>query len=105
MNGYGNIPYSSPRAWFEKARKHAIEDNTLTVLLVKVATSEKYWVDNVKDAHVRFLAGRIKFWDQFNKPHYSATFSNALIIFAPYTIGNHSTSTWDYRLDEPRKLF
>lgn len=104
-NGYANIPYSKPRGWYEKARQSAIDYDTLTVLLVKVATSENYWTETVKDAHVRFLAGRIKFWDQFGKPHYGATFGNALIIFAPYTIGNHNSSTWNYRLDKPEKMF
>lgn len=104
-NGWVNPPYSNPGVWYRKAQQSAIESSTLTVMLVKVSTSEKYWIETVKDAHVRFLAGRIRFWDENNKPHYGATFGSALIIFSRDTIGKPKTEYWDYRKQVPERLF
>ena len=103
--GWANIPYSSPKLWYYKAQEAAQDDGTLTVMLTKVATSENYWIETVRDAHIRFLAGRIKFWDENNQPHYGATFPSALIIFSNDTIGNHKAEHWDYRPDVPVRLF
>lgn len=105
LNSWANIPYSEPKLWFEKARQSTIDFDTINVLLVRADPSTKYWAENVKDAHVRFLTGRIQFWDENNTPHYGATFANALVIFAPYTINNPKYEQWDYRPDVPRKLW
>lgn len=105
VNGWANIPYSEPAIWFAKAHKEAKERGVLTVLLVRVDPANNYWIEHTIDAHVRYLAGRIKFWDANNQPRYGATFSSALIIFASYTIGNHNSSYWDYRSGKGVKLF
>lgn len=104
-SGWANIPYSAPKLWYEKARTSAILYETLTVLLVKADTSTKYWMENTQDAHVRFLSGRIKFWDENNTPHYGATFPSALVIFSLATLNNPRYEQWDYRPDMPRKLW
>src|SRR5664279_2329584 len=102
---FANIPYSKPGLWFTKAaasiRKY---DNTI-VLLTKVATSEAYWVKNVCHADVRFLAGRIKFWDENDTPHYSATFGSALVIFTPKSYNKPTTEYWNYKGEIPERLF
>ena len=102
FRGFINPPYSDPGPFFYKA--HEQRQNALTVMLVKVATSEKYWFETVKNAHVRFFAGRIKFWDEENTPHYGATFPSALVIFSP-EIETYESSCWDYRKDIPERLF
>lgn len=105
QTSFANIPYSAPKVWYAKARQDSLEFGSTIVLMVKVATSENYWVENIKDAHVRFLHGRVKFWDEDNKPHYGATFGSAFIIFSPDTHSNPKTEYWNYREETPRKLF
>ena len=103
--GWINPPYSKPELWFDKAHKEQLERGVTSVLLVRVDPANNYWIRNIYDAHVRYIAGRIKFWDANNQPRYGATFSSALIIFTPETIGKHSSSYWEYRDGNPRKLF
>lgn len=105
LPGYINPPYSNPGVWLRKARKEVIERGVTSVLLVRVDPANNYWIETTIDAHVRYLAGRIKFWDDENKPHYGATFSSALIIFSKDTIGNHNSSYWNYRGEKAERLF
>lgn len=105
VNTFCNYPYSSPSKFFEKAWWEAQTWDKTIVLFAKVATSENYWSRNVRDAHVRFLKGRVKFWDINNTSHYGATFSSAIIIFSPETFDNPKTEYWDYRGEFPQRLF
>lgn len=106
VSTFANIPYSTPRPFYRKAFEESFKWQIPVVLLVKVATSENYWVDYVKDAHVRLIHGRLKFLDENNTPHYGATFGSAIVIFSPETYGNHKTEHWDYKQGfKPRKLF
>lgn len=105
VSTFANIPYSSPAKFYEKAWWEAQAWNVPIVLLVKVATSENYWVKYVKDAHVRFLHGRVRFWDENNTPHYGATFGSAVIIFSPETMGKPKSEYWNYKGSVAERLF
>lgn len=102
---FANYPYSSPAKWFFKAWEESIHHQVIIVLFAKVATSENYWVQTVKYAQTRFLAGRTKFWDENNTIHYGASFASALVIFDPSKYNRPTTEYWNYNLDKPEKLF
>lgn len=106
VSTFANIPYSIPRSFYEKAWWQSSRWQVPVVLLTKVATSENYWVEYVKDAHVRLIHNRLKFLDENNEPHYGATFGSAIVIFSPETYDNPKTEYWDYKEGfKPRKLF
>lgn len=104
-NVFVNPPYSIPGLFYRKAREYVLGDSRAkVVMLVKVATSENYWKEAAKDMHVRFLHGRIKFWDETNTPRYGATFPSAILIFSPETLGNGKMELWSYKGEIPERI-
>ena len=74
-----NPPYSSSKAWIQKAHDEWFNHNVTSVMLVPSRTDTVAWFDCVsKAAQVRFLKGRLKFSGHSN----SAPFPSAIVIFS-----------------------
>ena len=83
-----NPPYGDVSTWVEKARDEARDCGATVVMLVKAATSEKWWHRFIwdkkhrprKGVEVRFPEGRIKF-ELPGKENQSAPFPSAIVVF------------------------
>ncbi len=104
---WGNIPYSKPKPFVIKASEQAQLHRVPIVLMVKADTSTRWWAEYALKANeIRFLTGRMKFWDENNQPHYTAKWGSAFLIFDPELYQDDCfVSWWSYQEGkEPTRL-
>jgi phage N-6-adenine-methyltransferase len=80
-----NPPYGrNIGLWMEKARLSARDQGATVVCLVPARVDTAWWHDNVINggAEIRFLRGRLRYW-QDGKPGGSSPFPSAVVIFRP----------------------
>ena len=78
-----NPPYGREIGkWVKKCYEESLKPNTKVVMLIPSRTDTTYFHDYILGkAEIRFLRGRIKFWDDNNKPQDPAPFPSILVIY------------------------
>lgn len=97
---YCNPPYSQLPAFITKA-EHAAWHGPV-VLLIPAYTDTKIWQFPIahRAAEIRFLAGRIRFWDKEGPGKDTARFPSAVVVFKPpfgVRSGGPAITFWDWR--------
>ncbi len=96
---YCNPPYSKLGEFVEKAFNEGADKKI--VLLIPAYTDTKYFQVRIAAwaEQVRFLKGRLKFWENGAPGKDSARFPSAVVVFSPY--GRHINSPavqfWDWQ--------
>jgi phage N-6-adenine-methyltransferase len=78
-----NPPYGREIGkWVKKCYEESLKPNTKVVMLIPSRTDTTYFHDYILGkAEIRFLKGRIKFWDDDNNPQDPAPFPSMLVIY------------------------
>ena len=78
-----NPPYGREIGkWVKKCYEESLKPNTKVVMLIPSRTDTTYFHDYILGkAEIRFLKGRIKFWDDDNKPQDPAPFPSMVVIY------------------------
>lgn len=97
-----NPPYSMLPEFIERAwNQHVVNHNTI-VLLLPAYTDTRYWAEYCTRAHeIRFLKGRLRFWEDGHVGKDTARFSSALVVFK-WIDGKHygkgsNEWVWDWK--------
>ncbi len=82
-NVFVNPPYGREIGkWVQKCYEESLKDDTLVVMLIPSRTDTSYFHDFIYgNAEIRFLRGRIKFWDDNDQPQDPAPFPSMIVIF------------------------
>lgn len=106
---YCNPPYSMLKPFIMRAMDQYKKGREI-VMLVPAYTDTQVWWDVVSVAcDVRFLKGRLRFWDQGKPGKDTARFPSALLVFksnyGAYKGGVKGYTFWDWKdaLDNPLK--
>lgn len=98
---YVNPPYSMLPAFIERAAHQSREQESTVVMLIPVYTDTKVWHSTILHHadEVRFLKGRLSFWEDGHKGKDTARFSSAVVIFRPTggSLSNCTLRFWDWR--------
>jgi phage N-6-adenine-methyltransferase len=99
---FANVPYSYAKPFLIKAYEQSRKHNVTIVILLRVDTSNNWWFDHVvkKASETRFIVGRLRFWDEQNKPHYSAKWANAILVYGPDYYQGSTVGWWKYKENE-----
>jgi phage N-6-adenine-methyltransferase len=85
-----NPPYSRLPEFTARAMNQWLTNNNTVVLFIPAYTDTRWWRDNVVPAsEVRFLTGRVRFWENGAPGKDSARFPSAAIIYRPLPVGNY----------------
>lgn len=78
-----NPPYGREIGkWVKKCYEESLKPNTKVVMLIPSRTDTTYFHDYILGkAEIRFLKGRIKFWDDDNNPQDPAPFPSMIVVF------------------------
>ena len=81
-NVFCNPPYSMLPAFVERASDQSEEQGNRVVLLVPAYTDTNYWWSCCLAAkEIRFLKGRLRFWEEGRPGKDTARFPSAVVIF------------------------
>jgi len=78
-----NPPYGREIGkWVKKCYEESLKPNTRVVMLIPSRTDTSYFHDYILGkSEIRFLRGRIKFWDDDNNPKDPAPFPSMVVIY------------------------
>lgn len=88
---YCNPPYSKLPQFAEAATRNFVYGYVKTSVLLVPAYTDTKWFDNLSGyaAEVRFLKGRLRFWEDGKPGKYGARFPSAVIV-----LNNSSRPDW-----------
>lgn len=88
-----NPPYGRQiGAWMKKAIE-AAEAGATVVALIPARTDTVWWWNSARRGEVRFLKGRLNFWENGRPAKHAAPFPCAVVVFRPPLIP--TTMYWD----------
>jgi phage N-6-adenine-methyltransferase len=101
-NVWCNPPYSRLPDFVARAYGQCHLAHSTIVMLLPAYTDTRYWAEHCSQAHeIRFLKGRLRFWEGDRVGKDTARFSSALVIFkwlAGQSFGKSpNTFVWDWR--------
>lgn len=99
-NVFCNPPYSMLPAFVERAFSQSYDKRV--VLLIPAYTDTKYWWNNIVPyaQEIRFLVGRLRFWEDGKPGKDTARFPSAVVVFnhiAGKILLQPHVSWWDWR--------
>ncbi len=99
-----NPPYSRLHDFTLRAAEQQYDLNNTVVLLIPAYTDTRWWNNYVAHCaeEIRFLVGRVRFWENGAPGKDSARFPSAVVVYRPKPVGNitrHVQHTyWNWRV-------